>query len=128
MKTYEETYRGIKQLQKEVEAVVERLDRRINEITEMQRLSEDRAKQDWAAFKADDQKRWNTYKLTGDEQLREHGRAHEKLAKQLDLIQSNLSELGVGVASLTESREKQVLDLLGVLREWAAELETRQES
>jgi chromosome segregation ATPase len=127
MKTYEETYRGIKQLQKELESVVERLDRRINEITEMQRLAEDRSKQDWAAFKADDQKRWNTYKLTGDEQWREHGRIHDKLSKQLDSIQGSLKALEGSVKSLTDSRERQILDLLGVLREWAAELEARQE-
>ena len=36
----------------------QKLERRINEITEIQRLADDRIRQEWVTFKADDQKRW----------------------------------------------------------------------
>jgi chromosome segregation ATPase len=125
MMTYEETYRGIKQLHKDLDGVIERLDRRINEITEMQRLAEDRTKQEWSGFRADDQKRWNTYKLTHDELWREHSRQHEKIAKQLDVLQAGLAEVGPAIGSLSETQERRVMDLVGVIREWAAELESK---
>jgi uncharacterized protein YukE len=125
MKAYEETYRGIKQLHKEMEQVIERLDRRINEITEMQRLAEDRTKQEWSGFRADDQKRWNTYKLTNDEQWREHSRQHEKISKQLEDLQARLADVVSGIDSLSESQERKVLDLIGVIRGWADELESK---
>ena len=41
----------------------QRFDRRLNEITEMQRLVEERFRQEWVSFKADDQKRWTNYTL-----------------------------------------------------------------
>lgn len=128
MKTYEETYRGIKQLNKGMEDVIERLDRRINEITEMQRLAEDRTKQEWSGFRADDQKRWNTYKLTYDEQWREQTRQHEKINKQLDGLQASLAEAMAGIGSLSETQTRRVMDLLGLIRDWVDALETRPRS
>lgn len=125
MKTYEATFRGIKQLHKELEEVIERLDRRINEVTEMQRLAEDRTKQEWSSFRADDQKRWNTYKLTNDEQWREHSRQHEKIAKQLEDLQAGLADVVSGIGSLSESQDRRVMDLLGVIRDWADALDSR---
>jgi chromosome segregation ATPase len=125
MKTYEETYRGIKQLHKELDTVIDRLDRRINEITEMQRLAEDRTKQEWSSFRADDQKRWNTYKLTNDEQWREHTRQHEKISKQLESLQGSLSEMTSELSTVSDSQDRRVMDLLAVIRVWADELEAK---
>jgi chromosome segregation ATPase len=128
MKTYEETYRGIRQLHKELDDVIERLDRRINEITEMQRLAEDRTKQEWSGFRADDQKRWNTYKLTNDEQWREHTRMHDKISKQLDKLQRGLSEATASIEMASESQDRRIMGLLGMIREWADELEAKSRS
>jgi hypothetical protein len=57
--------------QEAFEEITQRFDRRINEITEMQRLTEDRFRQEWVSFKADDQKRWTNYSLVQEEQQRE---------------------------------------------------------
>lgn len=51
------THRAVKKSQSEFDEINQRLDRRINEITEMNRLAEERFRQEWTAFKADDQKR-----------------------------------------------------------------------
>jgi hypothetical protein len=48
-----------------------RFDRRINELTEMHRLTEERFRQEWISFKTDDQKRWTNYLLTQEEQQQE---------------------------------------------------------
>ena len=51
------TQRDVRKAQENVESVSERVERRINEITEMQRLGDDRFRQEWPTFKADDQNR-----------------------------------------------------------------------
>lgn len=125
MLSYEETYRGLKQMRLDLDKVLERLERRINEITEMQRLAEDRLKQEWSGFQSDDQKRWNTYKLTIDEQWREHNRTHEKLNPELEFIKENATEALRLIGEIKEMDQQRVLEIYEVLREWATEVERR---
>jgi exonuclease VII small subunit len=128
MVTYEEIYRSLKQMQRELEEVVERLERRINEVTEMQRLADDRMKQEWSSFQADDQKRWNTYKLTADEGWREHDRLHEKLIPQIQLLEENVTDILHAQAEIRETDQQRVLEIHNLLRDWAAEVEQRARS
>jgi chromosome segregation ATPase len=51
----EEMLRNAKRAQESYNELNVRLERRISEVTEMQRLSEDRLRQEWVTFKADDQ-------------------------------------------------------------------------
>ncbi|MBA4380842.1 MAG: hypothetical protein C0393_09265 [Anaerolinea sp.] len=63
--------RAVKRAREAYEEIVQKFERRINEITEMQRLSEDRFRQEWVTFKSDDQKRWSSYTLSHEEQQRD---------------------------------------------------------
>jgi chromosome segregation ATPase len=123
--SYEETYRHLKQLRADLDQVIERLERRINEITEMQRLSEDRLKQDWSGFQADDQKRWSTYKLTSDEQWREHNRQQEKLAVAVRTLEEQTADLSEVLAGLTAGNQQHLAELMSMIRGWASEAEER---
>jgi chromosome segregation ATPase len=67
LQDWEVTQRTIKRTQETYEEIVQKFERRINEITEMQRLVEDRFRQEWVTFKADDQKRWTSFTLSQDE-------------------------------------------------------------
>jgi len=125
MLSYEETYRALKQMRIELDEMLERLERRINEITEMQRLAEDRLKQEWSGFQSDDQKRWNTYKLTIDEHGREHNRVHEKLDPELEIIRENATEALRLIGEIKEMDQQRMLEIYDVLREWATEVERR---
>ena len=125
MLSYEETYRALKQMRLELGEILERLERRINEITEMQRLAEDRLKQEWSGFQSDDQKRWNTYKLTIDEQWREHNRMHEKYDPELEIIRENAAEALRLIGEMKEMDQQRMLEIYNVLREWATEVEQR---
>jgi len=84
MATYQTTYSKLKQMQSDLEEIILRLERRINEITEIQRLAENRMEQAWTKYQADGQKRWSTFKLNEDERWREHDRVHEKMAAQME--------------------------------------------
>lgn len=123
MISYEETYRKLTQLKSDLDTVLERLERRINELTEMHRLNADRLKQEWSAFQADDQKRWNTFKLTSDEQWREHSRLHEKIASQLEILDENATDALRQLSQTRDADRQHLMILLGLFREWADESE-----
>jgi chromosome segregation ATPase len=84
--------RAAKHAQESYEEIVQKFERRINEITEMQRLAEDRFRQEWVTFKADDQKRWTSFTLSLDETHKDDLTSVEKLEGRLttleDLVQT----------------------------------------
>ena len=61
----------------------QRFERRINEITELQRLNNDRYRQEWTSFKSDDVKRWTNYMLAQEEQDCDTNQQFTDLTKQL---------------------------------------------
>ena len=84
--------RAAKRAQESYEEIVQKFERRINEITEMQRLAEDRFRQEWVTFKADDQKRWTSFILSQDETHKDDrssvGKVEERLTTLEDLVQT----------------------------------------
>jgi len=120
---YEETHRSLKQMQSELEETLERLERRINEVTEMQRLAEDRNKHEWSSFQADDQKRFNTMKLTTDERWREHNRHHEKSETKVQMLEENVGDVIRMAAEIKEEDRQRTMALFELVRDWLAETE-----
>lgn len=80
---WSEAYRDMKKIVDDFERIGERLERRINEVAEMQRLSEDRFRQEWNDWRADDQKRWKQFTLSNDEVWRQHDREFERFVKRI---------------------------------------------
>jgi len=118
---YAETNRELRHASADLKQAAELLERRITEISEMQRLSEDRLRQDWAAFLADDQKRWTTHMLLRDEQWREHDRLSEKQTERTELLEEQMLEVHDALQRLREVDANRIQALLGILREFAAE-------
>jgi chromosome segregation ATPase len=119
---FEVLHQNLKQVKEDLDKALDRLDRRINEVTEMHRINSDRAKQEWSSFQADDQKRWNTYKLTVDEQWREHHRLHEKIGAQLDLLEENSSEALRLLNLMREHELERLTHMMSMFREWAEDI------
>ncbi len=115
--------RDVKRIQEAVEALVERVERRINEITEMQRLSEERFRQEWVTFKADDQKRWTNYTLTQEEQTREATRGQGKLIDRFAAIEDDMQEVKDIAQQLDEQVARKLQSLLALARDWVADYE-----
>ncbi|NLX08705.1 MAG: hypothetical protein GXY36_03545 [Chloroflexi bacterium] len=97
--TWAETYRQMKKIVDDFERIGERLGRRINEVAEMQRLSEERFRQEWNDWIADDQKRWKQFTLTNDEAWRNHD-------KQLDQHRHDLEAMRAAFDPLRNSLER----------------------
>ncbi len=113
----ETTHRAIKQSQSSMDEITTRFERRINEITEIQRLNEDRFRQEWTTFKADDLKRWTNFSLTQDEQHRELNRLIEKLAQDVQLLDDHLQKLDDQVVEDNQSQLRLYQDMARLFTE-----------
>jgi DNA repair exonuclease SbcCD ATPase subunit len=117
------THREVKRIQTNLEELVQRVERRISEITEIQRLSEDRFRQDWVTFKADDQKRWTNYTLTQEEQRNEVSRQFNKLSDQTTQIDDELQEVKDLLQQENELLEKRLQSMLAMVHDWVTSFE-----
>jgi len=123
VEAWQETLRNLRQAEQRFEEMTERLDRRIREITEMQRLAEDRFRQEWHAFKADDQKRWANYVLAQEEKGRDLDRRLEKLHADLSRLQEQAQMLTDLLNMSDEQTRKRLQALVALAQEWLQDYE-----
>jgi hypothetical protein len=117
------THRSVKRSQQTLEELSVKVDRRLNEITEIQRLAEERFRQEWVTFKADDQKRWTNYTLTQEEQKGEVTRQYEKIGERVTRLEDGLQEIQDLLEQINEGTEKRLQSLLAVAHEWVSTYE-----
>jgi hypothetical protein len=118
LQAIEATHRLIKRSQEGFDEITQRFERRINEITEMARLTEDRFRQEWVAFKADDQKRWTNYALVQEEQQRELTRHFDRYNERIVLLEDLTQEMQDIVHQVKEESQKRLQSLLALAHDW----------
>jgi chromosome segregation ATPase len=121
LQTLEATHRSVKRAQEAFEEISQRFERRINEITEMQRLTEERFRQEWVAFRADDQKRWTSYSLMQEEQQREMGRQFERFDERVTQLEDLSQDIQDLVQLINTENQKRLQSLLAMAHEWMEE-------
>jgi chromosome segregation ATPase len=119
----EETHRAVKRAQETHDELNQRMERRINEITEMQRLAEDRFRQEWVTFKADDQKRWTNYSLAQDEITRDLRAQLDKLSEHATALDDNTQTLRDLLEQTSGATETQMQELMNWAHEWLSSYE-----
>jgi len=117
------TNRSVKRSQQMIEELAQKTERRITELTEIQRLAEERFRQDWVTFKADDQKRWTNYTLTLEEQRNEAQRQMDKLSEKVTQLDDELQEIQDLMMQVNEQTEKRLQSLLSMTHEWVTSYE-----
>ena len=120
------THLTIKRMQDGVDDLIVRVERRINEIVEMQRLAEERFRQEWTTFKADDQKRWTNYTLSQDEQRTETGRRFDRVADRVTYLEDNIQEVQDMLQQINEMTINRLQALLSAAHDWVSEYERSQ--
>ena len=107
LQNWDSAQRALKRAQETYEEITQKFERRINEISEMQRLAEDRFRQEWVTFKADDQKRWTSYTLGQDETHRDTRSDVEKMDQRLTAIE-DLAQTQQDVLQQTKEANEQL--------------------
>lgn len=92
----ENTHKSVNKSIAGMDDITNRFDRRINEITEINRLNDERFRQEWTAYKSDDQKRWTNYILGQEDQ-------HRDMTRQLESTSLRVKELSDAIQSLQDS-------------------------
>ena len=98
--SWSEAYREMKRIVDDFERIGDRLERRINEVAEMQRLSEERFRQEWNDWRGDDQKRWKQFTLSSDEVWRLHDKEFERFVRQIGEIEALFPPLQDSISRL----------------------------
>lgn len=119
----EETLRTAKRAQETYTELNTKLERRINEVTEMQRLAEDRLRQEWVTFKADDQKRWTGYTLSQDEGTKDVRRMVLKLEERIAPLNEHIETIQDQMHQTASATEQQLQELMNVAHEWLSAYE-----
>jgi len=123
MTKLDSTHRGVKRMQDELKDLSSLLDRRVNEITEMQRLADEKFRAEWTTFTADDQKRWTNYTLTQKEQNKLIERQYKEDEERISLLEDGLQDIDDQLGQISKYSENQLQSLLGLMKEWAGEFE-----
>lgn len=119
----EETQRSVKRSQEAFEDMNVRIERRIKEITEIQRLAEDRFRQEWVTFKSDDQKRWTNYSLSQDETQKDFRIELEKLNQRVAAVDDVTQTLHDLIQQTNEATETHLQELMNWVHEWLTSFE-----
>ena len=119
----EETLRAAKKAQETYNELNTKLERRMSEVTEMQRLTEERLRQEWVTFKADDQKRWTGYTLSQDEGGKDVRRVILKIEDRIDPLYDSIQTIQDQLQQTTDATEQQLQELMNVAHEWLSAYE-----
>lgn len=95
-----QAYREMKRIINDFNRIGDRLERRINESSEMQRLSEERFREEWNDWRDEDQKRWKQLTLSSDEVWRNHDREFEGFIKRVDEVEGALPSMSGSIERL----------------------------
>lgn len=120
LQEWETTLRGVNRARETYQDLVQKFERRINEISEMQRLSEDRFRQEWVAFKADEQKRWSSFTLSQEENRKELNNVMEKLRTNLNDLANQAKNQQDVIEQTRLAQEKLFRGLLSQVQELMA--------
>lgn len=121
MQSLDTLQRDVRRAQDSFGDIQQRFERRVNEITEMQRLVEERFRQEWVNFKADDQKRWTNYTLAQEEQQRETARHFAKEEDRLTNLEDLTQEMHDLLNQITQDTQSRIQGLLTLVHDWLDE-------
>lgn len=114
----DDTTRAAKKAEEDYAEISQKIERRVHEIVEMQRLAEERMRQEWVTFKADDQKRWTGYGLAQDETMKNLQETLEKVEERLTDLDDRFQTVQDQMHQTTDATEAQMQELMNWAHEW----------
>jgi chromosome segregation ATPase len=119
----DDSIRAAKRAQDAYNDLNQKLERRIAEVSEMQRLAEDRIRQEWVAFKAEEQKRWTSHSLSQEGSMRDLRKDMDKLEKHTTVFDDSIQTIQDQLQQITDTTEQQLQELMNVSNEWLTSYE-----
>jgi chromosome segregation ATPase len=123
VQTLNETLRAAKRAQETYLELNTKLERRISEVMELQRLAEERLRQEWVTFKAEDQKRWTGNTLSTEESIRDLRNNFQKMEKRLSLLDDLAQTMQDQLHQTTDTTEEQLQEMMNIVHQWMTSYE-----
>ena len=98
--------------------ITQSFDRRVNELTEMYRILEERLRQDWATFKGDEQKRWANYSLIFGEKQGDFLHQYEDMKNRLTSLEDHTKEFQEVLVMVSTELQKGMQGLMKMVNNW----------
>ncbi len=113
-----EQYGLVKKALAELEQLEERLLRNQNEVAELQRIAEERQKQQLERWDAEQEKRWKRQLLLWEQQWHDHDRRNDEQLARLGVVEERSADNEAQVAALWEAVEEQARHLANTAQQW----------
>jgi chromosome segregation ATPase len=113
LEQWSQTHREMRRIIDDFERISDRLERRFAEVSELQRLSEERFRTEWNAFKDDEAKKWKQMTLSNDDIWRNHDREFELYTRKLAELEHAIIPLEEQLKRLWSLQR----DMISVFRE-----------
>jgi chromosome segregation ATPase len=110
-----------------IEAFKQRIEQRQNEVGEIQRLAEDRIKQQWAEFVTEEDKRWKQLTVNLQEKWRDHERPHREAVERLTALEEIPTAIWAEIKALWQLHEAHTQTMTEFARNWLEDWEGRME-
>jgi chromosome segregation ATPase len=98
--------------------ITQRFDRRMNELTEMYRILEERLRQDWATFKGDEEKRWSNYSLIFGEKQGDFLGQFQDSRNRLTVLEDRTKEIQDVFLMVSTELQKGMQGLMQMVNNW----------
>ena len=96
----------------------QRFERRINEVTELYRLMDEKFRQEWATYKADSDKKWSNISVVFDEKQGSFSDQMEKMRERVLAVEDSTHEMQEVLILMSREIQKGMQSLTNMVNGW----------
>lgn len=105
-------------LRQTFQATTDKMERRINEVTEMYRLMDEKFRQEWSTFKSDLEKRWTNISLVMDEKQTELSESFQSYRDRILKVEDETQEMQEALILMSSEVQKGMQSLMNMVNGW----------
>ena len=100
------------------EEVTQRIERRINEVTELYRLMDDKFRQEWETYKSDSDKKWSNVSVVLEEKQDGLVGNLDKIKERMLVVEDNTHEMQEVLLLMSKEIQKGMQGLMNMVNGW----------
>jgi hypothetical protein len=100
------------------EEVTKNFERRINEVTELYRLMDEKFRQEWATYKSDSEKKWSNISIVLEEKQTNLTEQLEKIKERMLTVEDSTHEMQEALLLMSKEIQKGMQSLMNMVNGW----------
>jgi chromosome segregation ATPase len=109
---------NLKQSQNNFDEINSKFERRINELTEMYRLMDEKLRKEWVTFKADSEKRWSNISMVVEDKQGGYANQFQSMMDRIIMVEDNTHEMQEMLLLLSTEAQKGMQNLMKMVNGW----------